>query len=237
MIDPVVAIAFWAALFFGSHLVISSGAVRQRIVAAVGEQPYRGIYSIVAFATFIPLVLSFAYHKHSGAMLWDLRGVAPVRWIVWLMMLAALILFIGGFVTPNPGSIGGEASKADPGGVRGTLKITRHPGFVAFSLFGFAHMLMNGFLGDLIFFASFPALGIAGGFHQDRRKEQSLGTPYRNLVALTSFMPFAALLSGRQELSAADVPWIAVAIGVVVTALILWLHPMLFGGYPLGFAL
>ena len=72
----------------------------------VGERAYPGVYSIVALATFIPLVLAFAHHKHSGAMLWDLRDIPLVRWLVWLLMLFALIIFVASFITPNPGSMG-----------------------------------------------------------------------------------------------------------------------------------
>lgn len=232
--DPVFAIALWAAIFFGTHLIISSKAVRPRLIQMVGARAYPGIYSIVAFGTFVPLVIAFASHKHSGAMLWDLRDVPPIRWLVWILMLVAFVIFIASFITPNPGSIGGEASGADPGSVRGILKVSRHPSFVAFTMFGCAHMLMNGFVGDVIFFGTFPALSIIGGKHQDSRKEAQLGDPYRHLVATTSFVPGVALLRGRQRWSASDTPWIAILIGLALTAIILWLHPTIFGGNPLG---
>ena len=77
--DPAVAIGLWAVLFVGSHLVISSDQVRPRLIGRIREQPYRGVYSFVAFATFVPLVVAFARHKHAGPMLWYLRDVAPVR--------------------------------------------------------------------------------------------------------------------------------------------------------------
>jgi uncharacterized membrane protein len=47
--------------------------------------------------------------------------------------------------------------------VGGIQKVTRHPSFIAFAIFGFAHMLMNGWAGDILFFGSFPALSILGG--------------------------------------------------------------------------
>ncbi|HZC46137.1 MAG TPA: NnrU family protein, partial [Candidatus Acidoferrum sp.] len=47
--------ARWAFSFLASHLIISSSAVRARLIATVGEQPHRGIYSLVAFATLGPL--------------------------------------------------------------------------------------------------------------------------------------------------------------------------------------
>ena len=96
-------------------------------------------------------------------------------------MLTALILLVGSFITPNPGGMGAPAAGSEP---RGLLKITRHPAFVGFSLFGIAHMLMNGWAGDVIFFGLFPALGILGGMHQDRRKIRELGDRYREFVAI-----------------------------------------------------
>ncbi len=229
--DPVVLIGFWAAIFLTTHLGVSSSAIRPRLVAAVGEQPYRGIYSLIGFATLIPLVIVFARNKHAGPILWNLRDVAPVRWLAWLMMLAALILLAGSFVSPNPATVGAPSAS---GGARGILKITRHPSFVAFTMFGLAHMLMNGFVGDLLFFATFPALGIFGGLHQDRRKLQELGDKYRRLMDETSFFPGAALWQGRQQWKPSDMPWTAIGIGAAATVLIVFLHPMLFGGHPLG---
>jgi uncharacterized membrane protein len=228
--EPVLVIGFWAVMFVCTHLVISSARVRPALVAATGEQPYRGIYSVAAFATFVPLIIEFARHKHAGPMLWYLRDYVPLRGLAWLMMLAALTFLVAGLINPSPGAIGGPAQERPIG----VLKITRHPSFVAFTLFGAAHMLMNGWLGDLLFFGSFPALGILGGFHQDRRKLSELGEGYRRFVAETSFFPAAALLSGRQRWSGADMPWAAIGIGAAATILIVILHPFLFGGSPLG---
>lgn len=228
--NPVMAIGFWAALFVGSHLALSSEPVRSRLVALAGERPFRGIYSIVALGTAVPLALTFAHNKHAGPMLWYLRDDASVRWLVWATMLAALILLVGGLITASPAAIGSRNS-GDPTGI---LKITRHPSFAAFSLFGIAHILMNGWTGDVIFFGAFPVLGIAGGIHQDRRKLREIGGPYGKFVAATSFVPGAALLSGRQRWLWADMPWAAIGIGVAATIFIVVIHPMAFGGSPLG---
>ncbi|MFZ0889153.1 MAG: NnrU family protein [Candidatus Binataceae bacterium] len=228
--DAVALIGLWAALFLITHLGISSAAIRSRLAAAIGEQPYRGVYSIVSLATFVPLVIVFAHHKHAGPMLWNLRAVPPLRWLAWLMMLAAFVLFVAGLAGPNPSSMAGRLGGFS---ARGVLKLTRHPSFTAFALFGFAHMMMNGFVGDLLFFATFPALGILGGLHQDRRKLRDLGDSYRGFVVRTSFFPGAALWDGRQRWTGADTPWLAIGIGVAVTVLIVMLHPTLFGGHPI----
>lgn len=229
--DPTLAIALWAVLFVGTHVAISSNAIRPRLAATVGEQPYRGIYSLVSLATFIPLVIAFGRHKHAGPMLWDLRGVDPLRWLTWLLMLLAFTFLAAGLMNQSPAGMGGAGRKVTPLGV---LKLTRHPGFVAFSLFGFAHMLMNGYLGDVIFFATFPALSIIGGIHQDGRKEQELGDYYRKLEAETSFFPGLAIIDGRQTFTAMDLPWTAITVAMMLTVVTLILHPMLFGGNPLA---
>jgi uncharacterized membrane protein len=228
--SPVAAIALWAGCFLVSHLVISSANVRPRLVVALGEQPYRGLYSLVAFATLGPLIYEFGEHKHAGPMLWFLRQYPGARMLTWILMALAFIFFVASLINPVPASMGARPTST----ARGILKITRHPGFVAFSLFGIAHLLMNGWLGDVIFFGMFPALGLIGGIHQDQRKLRELGDSYRTLMAETSFIPFGAIVSGRQKLSFADVPWIGIAGGIAVTVIVLALHPFIFGGSPIG---
>jgi uncharacterized membrane protein len=229
--SPVGWISLWAILFLATHVVISSGYIRPRLVSALGNDTYRGAYSIVSLATFIALVLEFARHKHAGAMLWNLRADSPLRWLVWVLMLLALILIVAGLINPSPAQNSVPAAVDTP---RGILKITRHPSFVGLAVFGIAHTIMNGWAGDLIFFGTFPALGIIGGLHQDRRKLRELGASYRTFLDATSFIPFAALISGRQKFSRGDAPWMAIGIGAVLTIAIVIVHPFLFGGNPLG---
>jgi uncharacterized membrane protein len=170
--SPTAWIAFWAIAFVVSHLVISSSAVRPRLIAAVGEQPYRGIYSIVAFGTLGPLIYEFATNKHAGPLLWYFRDSTAMRAITWILMFITLILFVASFINPNPGGLGASSTDVEP---RGILKITRHPGFAAFALFGLAHLPMNGWAGDVFFFGMFPVISIVGGIHQDRRKLREIG--------------------------------------------------------------
>jgi len=228
--DPVFGIAFWGTLFIVTHLVLSSQAVRPRLIGTLGDQPFRGVYSIVAFATLVPLIVTFAYHKHAGPMLWYLRDIGVVRALAVVMMMAALIFFAGAFVSPNPGGIGAPADSR----VRGILKLTRHPSFIAFILFGLAHMLMNGWLGDLFFFGTFVVIGVIGGIHQDQRKLRDLGDQYRRFAAETSFFPGVALAAGRQRWNMADMPWAAIGIGAALVVVLIVVHPYLFGGFPIG---
>ena len=144
---PVVAIAFWAILFVATHLVISSASVRPRMIARVGDQPFRGLYSIVAFGTLIP-----ADHDVHAAQACGPDAVVSARfasraWVTWFLMFAALILLVASLIRPNPGAIGAPANGNDAACARHAERSLVIPGFVAFSLFGFAHMLMNGWVG------------------------------------------------------------------------------------------
>ncbi|MBV8454731.1 MAG: hypothetical protein JOZ29_21040, partial [Deltaproteobacteria bacterium] len=201
-----------------------------RLVGLVGVQPFRGIYSLVAIGTFIPMVVVFGRNKHAGSMLWNLRGVPVARGLTWLLMFAAVILLVAGLINPNPAAIAAP-SRNRPTGI---LKITRHPSFVAFVCFGLGHLLMNGWTGDTIFFSGFAVLGIGGGVHQDRRKLQEIGEPYREFLAATSFFPGNALIGRRIEWSRDDMPWTAVVIGIAVALVLVTFHSLMFGGSPLG---
>ncbi|MBV8056297.1 MAG: hypothetical protein JO071_13765, partial [Deltaproteobacteria bacterium] len=88
--------------------------------------------------------------------------------------------------------------------------------------------------GDTIFFSGFAVLGIGGGVHQDRRKLQEIGEPYREFLAATSFFPGGALIGRRVEWSRDDMPWTAVVIGIAVALVLVTFHPLMFGGSPLG---
>ena len=57
---------------------LSSLRVRGRLVAALGERGFLGVYTLVAFATFVPLVGFYFSHKHEGPFLWYL-GAQPAR--------------------------------------------------------------------------------------------------------------------------------------------------------------
>jgi len=228
--DPVETIGLWAVLWVGTHIGISS-SLRARLIHAAGPDRYRGIYSLVAFATLGPLIYEFAYHKHSGPLLWYLRDNHAARGLTWLLMFFAFILLAASLINPVPSSMGGQASQSAP---RGLQKVTRHPGLVAFSTFGIAHLLMNGWVGDVIFFGAFPVLGIAGGINQDHRKLRELGESYRSFIEATSFLPFAALLTGKQKWQSRETPWLAILVGLVLAAVIVAVHPYIFGGNPLG---
>jgi uncharacterized membrane protein len=219
--------ALWAA-FMLTHIVLSSVTVRPRLVGALGEQSFLGLYSLVALATFVPLVWVFATGKHDGPLLWTTLGPAEVaRALNWVLMLAAFVLLVSSFV---PSSTPPSAMQArGPMEAHGIIRVTRHPMLVAFACFGLAHLLVNGSLASVVFFAGFPLFTWIGSRHQDARKLHER-SGYDAVLAETSVLPFAAILAGRQRLVLSELPWVAIAIGVVATVLVRRWHHVLFGG-------
>lgn len=230
---PAEWVALWAILFTLTHFGLASSAIRPRLIAALGEWPYRGLFSVVSFATLVPLIIEYFRHKHAGAILWMLGAVTPVRWLAVVLAFSGLLLAIASFTNPSPAGIGAEMSGAQIE-ARGVLRITRHPLFAGLGLWALAHMIVNGSVGDLFFFGTFAVVGIIGAMFQDRRKIADLGEPYRRLVEQTSFIPGMALIQRRQQFAVREMPWLAVAIGAVALAILVALHPILFGGHPVG---
>lgn len=217
-------IALWLALFAGTHLVLSSLAVRTRLVAGLGEKPFLGLYSLVAFATLIPLVSVFFDHRHGGGLLWNVVALPGVRPLAMLLATLGIALVAAGVLQPSPLLVG--MSKA--AGSRGLTRITRHPLFMGIALWALSHLLLNGFVNDLLFFGGLLAFSLAGAAHQDARKRVTDRERLAAFFAETSFWPFAAILAGRNRVAWGELPWIGLVIGAAAAAGIYALHPWLF---------
>lgn len=218
--------ALWVA-FAGTHVWLSSARARGSLIRRVGPQGFQGVYSLVALATFVPMVWIFATHKHAGPVLWTTVGPPEVaRALNHLLMAAALVLFVASLL---PSSTAPSAMLAQgPATARGMLRITRHPMLAAFAIFGVAHLLVNGNLGDVFFFAGFALFAWIGARHQDSRKQHEV-TGYDELVRSTSIVPFAAILAGRQRFVARELPVAAFVLGLALTVVLRLYHRLLFG--------
>jgi len=207
--------------FAGSHMILSSLPVRKPLIAALGEQAFRALYSLVSFVFFVPLVWVYFAHKHDGAALWNLQMGPALLALVSIGMAVAFVLLVSAFVQPNPGSIAGG-----PPTPRGVLHLTRHPLMMAFALFALLHLIPNGFASDVAFFGGFAAFSLVGAWHQDQRKLVTDAT-YPAFHAATPFLPFTGrnTLRGLRELSP-----LAVALGIGLTVLVRAYHSTLFGG-------
>jgi uncharacterized membrane protein len=205
---------------------LTSLRVRPRLVAAIGEGPYLGVYSLAAFATFIPLVMAWLHGGiHGGAFLWNLRSIPFVHVTALLVAWISFTLALAALVQPSPASIGPRQTTR----ARGLTRITRHPLFMNIGIWGLAHCVLNGFLNDVLFFGSVFLVGLLGCMHQDARKRITEKGVLDQFYAETSLLPFVAILTRRNRLDLSELPWIGIAIGGVISSALYHYHTAMFG--------
>ena len=209
-------------LFALSHMLLSSRAIRTRLVTRLGDKRFLAVYSIVALAFFAPLVYYYFTHRHAGPLLWSVPDSNAVEFVLVLVNLIGTVLLVAGVMTPSPASVAG-APRDEPGGVH---KITRHAVFMGMGLWALAHVIANGYASDVAFFGGIVAFVLVGSWHQDRRKLAGGDPRFLRFHAATAFIPF----TGREALRGLmDLPPLAVVIGVVVALVARYLHPSIGG--------
>ena len=219
--DPVfLLLALWIG-FAATHLVMSSRSLRPRLVAALGERGFQGVYSLIALALFVPLVTVYLRNRHSGAYLGSLAGVPGTHWIVLLGMTAALCLVVGGLARQSPASFMPGATE-----VRGVFHVTRHPLLMGVGLFGLLHLCAVAVhASELVFFAGFPIFVLIGCRHQDQRKLASGDDAFRRFHAATPFLPFSRPAGVVRALREQPLP---IALGIASAVALRWLHGVWF---------
>lgn len=218
MQETFIIIGLWL-LFGASHMILSSARLRPKLVARLGSGPFMGLYSLVALATFVPLVSYYIGHRHVGPMFWS--NVPQGLWmaVLYVLMSVAFILMASGLITPSPASIGARVGEP-----RGVHRITRHALFMGTALLAALHAVMLGFASDLAFFGGLVIFAFIGCAHQDARRIASGDEAYAAFCARTPFVPFTGreTLKGLSELS---IP--AVVVGVAACLGARWLHGVL----------
>ena len=219
--SPVIAIVLLWLGFAGSHLVLSSLPVRQRLTARIGEPRFRGLYSLVAFAFFVPLTWVYFANKHAGPLLWTPLHGPMLRWTVYAGMGLAFVLLAASFVQPSPASV--VPGDTTP---KGVLRLTRHPLLMAIGIFGLVHLLPNAYAADVAYFGGFPVFAIVGAWHQDRRKLVTV-PEFRAFYERTPFLPFTGRDTWR---GVVEMPLLAIGVGLLLAVGVRYFHGPLFGG-------
>ncbi|HYC57092.1 MAG TPA: NnrU family protein [Candidatus Binatia bacterium] len=217
-------ILVWGAAFGATHMILASARLRPMLVARLGEGAYLGLYSVVAFATFVPMVSVYMRNIHDGPLLWSLRGSSAIHWFSMLFSGAMFTMVIAALAQPSPASIGPKKHLR----AYGLTRITRHPLFMSLGLWGLGHLLVNGFAADVAFFGGVFLIGLLGCMHQDARKRVTERGTLDEFFAETSLLPFVAIMTGRTSLVLSELPWVALGIGVVVSTVVYQLHGWLF---------
>jgi uncharacterized membrane protein len=199
---------------------LASARIRPRLVGALGERGYAGLYSLVSLALFVPLVWVYFGNKHAGPLFWYLGGVPGVHGFMYAGAAFAFALMVAGLVTPSPTFMGSREAN-----VRGVFRITRHPLFMGVGLLGALHLLVAVVNAtELVFFAGLIVFSLIGCYHQDRRKLLT-DDAFRQFHDATPFLPGG----GRGALRGVAEQPIPLMIGVALAALVRYFHGSLFG--------
>jgi len=222
-------VALWWILFGGTHLVLSSLPVRRPLIRTIGLRGFKLVYTLVAFATLIPLVRVYFHAKHAGPMLFTPEP--GLRLVAEALMLIAFVILAQGVATPSPIGSQAEMQPSAYRGPRGIQRITRHPTNLAIGTFGMAHCLVNPSAADWIFFGGFVLFALVSAWHQDTRMRVETREGVGAYMDDTSYWPFAAVLGQRQRVAPGEFRPLALIVSLVLFAALRWLHPRLFGGY------
>jgi uncharacterized membrane protein len=200
--------------FLATHFV-SSTPLRPALVNAMGEWPYRGLYSLVALITLGWMI--WAYATAPREFLW-----VGFRAIPYVLMPIAFVLLACGYWR-NPTMVGADRLLKSEDPARGMIRITRHPIMWGIMLWAAAHILARGDLKSLVFFGGFLLLALVGTIAMDTRKRSNPDWP--RFAAATSHIPFVAIAQGRNRIVWREIGRLRPAIGLAVFFAVLAFHP------------
>jgi uncharacterized membrane protein len=122
-------------LFLGAHVFVTMRDRRDALIAACGEWPYKGLFSLVSIAGIVLIGYGFAKYRDAGVIqLWHPPGWT--RHIVEALMWPASILVAAAYI---------------PGNIKRAVK---HPMLIGVKTWALAHLCANGDLGGIILFGS-----------------------------------------------------------------------------------
>jgi len=146
-------------IFFAVHSVsIVNEPWRDRMVARLGEVPWKGVYTLLAIAGFALIVWGYGLARLDPVVLYS-----PPVWLRHVALVLLLPVFPLLLATYFPGRI---------------KEVTKHPTLVATKLWAVAHLLANGMLADVLLFGAFLIWAVADRISMKRRTQRTLpGAP------------------------------------------------------------
>jgi uncharacterized membrane protein len=172
-------------LFFAAHSVsIVSDPWRNRMVAKLGEWPWKGMYALVSIAGFALMVWGYVLARQDPLVLY-----APPAWLrpVAMVLLAPVFpLLMAAYL---------------PGRIKTAAK---HPMLAATKLWAFAHLLVNGMLADVLLFGAFLVWAVLDRISMKHRAQRPIPsippTAANDFIAiaggLTFYVAFVLWLHG-----------------------------------------
>ena len=174
-------------IFLGAHSVrIFAEPWRTRQIARLGQQRWKGLYSLVSLAGFALIVWGYGVSRADPVNLWD-----PPAWT----RHAAALLTIITFVLWTAAYVPGNRIKAALG----------HPMILGVKVWALAHLISNGGLADVVLFGAFLVWAVLD-FRAARQRDRAAGTRYPSgsvgrdlstlVIGLIAWWAFAQYLHG-----------------------------------------
>lgn len=202
-------------LFVAENFVLSEN--RSAIIEAVGETAYRSAYG--TFSTLSLASVAYGRWQHGAGPQMYAQGRPGLA--LRMLGLGCTTLGLVGFANLAPtmrspleykwpdcpfdfaGDSKAKAARGEDAGPTGLQRVTRHPSFWSLGLFSCGLALSTPFAGTAAVALGPAAVALFGGAHMDSRHRRGMGgnlSPERD--AVTSLVPFVALLSGAQSWTA-----------------------------------
>ncbi len=223
------SLVYACVYFLALHFVISGTPLRVPIVERLGEKVYMAAFFLAAGLGLVWMIVAYG----AAARVELFRLPAALHYIFVAINLVASIFIIAGLTVKNPAAMGQDKVLEDRDPAWGFLRITRHPMNTGFALFALAHLLENGDSASLILFGSLFALATLGPTGIDARRAAAHGEEWEKFAAKSSYIPFAAILAGRNSFELAELGWWRIALGIVLFVAFFIVHGQV-SGVPLG---
>src|SRR5262245_18188270 len=120
-------------VFIGAHGFVTMRGHREKLVARMGEGPYKGAFSLVSAVGLVLIIYGFGRYRREGMIpVWDPTDF--LRQLTDALMWPAFVLLAAAYI---------------PGNIKRALE---HPMLTSVKLWAFAHLLANGDLGGIVLF-------------------------------------------------------------------------------------
>jgi uncharacterized membrane protein len=159
--------------------------------------------------------------------LWSFPGVLDP--FLSGVILVSFVFIVAGLTVKNPTMAAGESALSKGDAAIGFLRITRHPMMYGFSLWSAAHLVRNGDSHWLILFGTLLLVALVGATQIDKRRAAALGESWDKFASVTSYVPFAAIIQGRNSLNMGELGLWRIAIGFTLFAVLYYFHPQITG--------
>ena len=167
-------------IFLGVHSTrIAAPGWRERMIARVGETPWKMLYSLASLAGFVLIVGGYAAARLEPVVLYN-----PPYWLRHVMMLLMLPVFpllVAAYL---------------PGRIKAAVK---HPMLTATKAWALSHLLVNGMLADVLLFGGFLTWAVFDRISAGKRPQPAPAAgphPVRNdviavVLGLVLYVAFA----------------------------------------------